>query len=229
MFSKMFLAELLAILAGAILMALPKWSPIRAGLRYFFHIFAKKCSKEKNKEAGTMKHKWSREKIELLKRLDRATLDEFFDDYGELILTWCLYLMEKNEEKAWDLFQSVSWEILKSLPTLRESSKLNSFLYIIVRRTWIKCIRGKKREERANKAWIEIRSRKEITGPDALLCAKDIWLLLVHLTTLEREAILLHYLKELSIQETAQKLGISVESVRVHLHNGRRKLRGFLE
>jgi RNA polymerase sigma-70 factor (ECF subfamily) len=56
----------------------------------------------------------------------------------------------------------------------------------------------------------------------------EVLMALRKLTPSQRAAVYLHYQADLPIREIARLMGTSVAAVKVHLHRGRRRLRGLL-
>jgi RNA polymerase sigma-70 factor (ECF subfamily) len=66
------------------------------------------------------------------------------------------------------------------------------------------------------------------TSPDATEEEADLMAALAKLPSRQRAALVLHYLADLPNQEIARALGITTSTVRVHLMQGRRRLRDLL-
>lgn len=219
---EIFLSSLPAILAGIILMGIPRWSSVRGAIRRILSaVFARR------NRGASMKDKWTRRMVELLVCRDPATWDKFFKDYGQAIFKWCAVRAD-TEDQAWDLYQDVMVEILRSVRQVKAPGKLGPFVQSIAWNVWKQCLRSKERGKGALlRLSVEIRSPAELTSPDEIASAKEQILgKLDLLTRREKEAFVLYYVEGQTTKEAGERMGISNNAVRVHLHKARKKLLG---
>lgn len=81
------------------------------------------------------------------------------------------------------------------------------------------------RRERATSSLRDVDAHEPIAErPSARLVG-----MLEVLSPQQRAAVFLHYHADLPVQEVARRMGTSTATVKVHLHRGRRRLRGMLE
>jgi RNA polymerase sigma factor (sigma-70 family) len=130
-----------------------------------------------------------------------------------------------DDEAAREILQDVWLRVIRGIPRLRDGSKLRGWLFGIARRTVMDRLRGQYARARTETLDVDIGeiptepAADEIDDLDALERA------LTQLPVLEREAITLFYLQELSLNEIADALTIPVGTVKSRLFRGRRLLR----
>lgn len=151
--------------------------------------------------------------------------------FDELIARWQAPLwtfvrrLAGREEAAGDLVQEVWLRVIRGLPRLRDGSKWRAWLFGIARRTMM----DRLREQYARAPIVEMEAGEM---PDLALHAaderEDIEALergLARLPIVEREALTLFYLRELSLAEAAEVLGLPVGTVKSRLFRARQMLR----
>lgn len=155
------------------------------------------------------------------------------DAFEELIARWQAPLwtfvrrLAGEDEAAADLVQEVWLRAIRGLPRLRDGSKWRAWLFGIARRTMM----DRLREHYARAPTVEM-DAGDI--PDAALAGAaddggdDLDALeraLARLPIVEREALTLFYLRELSLAEAADVLDLPVGTVKSRLFRARRMLR----
>jgi RNA polymerase sigma-70 factor (ECF subfamily) len=151
--------------------------------------------------------------------------------FDELIQRWhgpiWQYVRSLNDDDAaQDIAQDIWLRVLRGIGGLRDPAKLRSWLFGIAHRTWIDTLRKKYAVVIAD---IDEVDQRELPEPglsedlEQELAAMEHEL--TRLPAIEREALTLFYLRELSLQEIAQALEIPVGTVKSRLHRARRLLR----
>jgi RNA polymerase sigma-70 factor (ECF subfamily) len=131
-----------------------------------------------------------------------------------------------DDDAAQDIAQDIWLRVLRGIGGLRDPAKLRSWLFGIAHRTWIDTLRKKYAVVIAD---IDEVDQRELPEPglsedlEQELAAMEHEL--TRLPAIEREALTLFYLRELSLQEIAQALEIPVGTVKSRLHRARRLLR----
>lgn len=125
---------------------------------------------------------------------------------------------------AEEIVQEAWLRILRGIGRLRDPARLRSWLFSIVRRTFVDRLRWRYAEERNEPL------DAEPAGGDATdeLAAEDLDHLHAAVADLpppDRETIVLFYLRELDLREVAEVLGVPVGTVKSRLHRARRRLR----
>jgi RNA polymerase sigma factor (sigma-70 family) len=128
-----------------------------------------------------------------------------------------------HDEAAREILQDVWLRVIRGIPRLRDPSKLRAWLFGIARRTVMDRLRQRYAESRTEDVDVE-----EIVAEPRADDIDDLDVLdraLELLPLLEREAVTLFYLQELSLVEIAEALKIPVGTVKSRLFRGRRLLR----
>jgi RNA polymerase sigma factor (sigma-70 family) len=139
--------------------------------------------------------------------------------------------MVGNETAAQEVAQEAMLQAYLSLDRLREPERFASWLHGIVLNVGRSYLRE---EQRRNLTWAGLASERHASTP---IAPDPAWVVeqrererlileAVHaLSPANREATRLFYWEQLSLQEVAGALGISVGAVKVRLHQSRRQLR----
>jgi RNA polymerase sigma factor (sigma-70 family) len=128
-----------------------------------------------------------------------------------------------HDEAAREILQDVWLRVIRGIPRLRDPSKLRAWLFGIARRTVMDRLRQRHGESRTEDVDVE-----EIVAEPRADDIDDLDVLdraLELLPLLEREAVTLFYLQELSLVEIGEALKIPVGTVKSRLFRGRRLLR----
>lgn len=157
------------------------------------------------------------------------------DAFDELIVRWYepvwryAVRLTGDEDAARDVAQDVWLRVLRGIARLRDGSKLRAWLFGIARRTLMDRLRDQYAAPR-----VEDIDVADIAEKEELLDDREEELLalrreLGRLPLLEREALTLFYLKELSLAEVAEVLGVPIGTVKSRLFRARKLLRNELE
>ncbi len=135
-----------------------------------------------------------------------------------------------SDDAAHDVTQDVWVRVLRGLPGLRDPARVRTWLFGIARRALMDRLRAR---------YAEPASAEDI-DPDSLSAGNDgreaeaeaaieaeaaLLADLAALPLVEREALTLFYLRELSLAEVAELLAVPVGTVKSRLHRARRMLR----
>ena len=129
-----------------------------------------------------------------------------------------------NDDAAREILQDVWLRVIRGIPRLRDGAKLRAWLFGIARRTLMDRFRDQYARTRVVDAGVDV---DEIPAAPAV-AEDDLEVLersLEHIPLLEREAVTLFYLQELSLNEIAEALKVPVGTVKSRLFRGRRLLR----
>jgi RNA polymerase sigma-70 factor (ECF subfamily) len=129
-----------------------------------------------------------------------------------------------NDDAAGEILQDTWLRVLRGIPRLREPSKVRAWLFGIARRT----LMDRLREQYARPPSVEV-DVEELGGESAVDQVEDDFAVVEEaldgLPLIEREAVTLFYLEELSLNEIAETLAVPVGTVKSRLHRARRLLR----
>jgi len=155
---------------------------------------------------------------------ERAAFDELIQRWHGPIWEYVRHL--SDDDAAQDIAQDIWLRVLRGIGRLRDPAKLRAWLFGIAHRTWIDTLRSKYAVVVADVDEVDRQETLDPMAPDELeeeLTAVEQEL--ARLPAIEREALTLFYLRELSLQEIAQALDIPVGTVKSRLHRARRMLR----
>jgi RNA polymerase sigma-70 factor (ECF subfamily) len=133
-------------------------------------------------------------------------------------------------DQAEDLAQETFFRMIEGLPKFRAESRFSTWLFGIAFRT----AQGMRRKARrpAERA-VELGSAPEPAAPgdpaEALALRAAVEWALARIRPQHRDAVALHYLRELSLAEVAKVMGVPEGTVKVYLFRGRQELYRLLE
>ena len=147
--------------------------------------------------------------------------------------------MVNNRSDAEDIVQEAFLRLYRSLSSFRGDSRISTWLYRIVSRL---CIDHLRREKIKRKLFffsrpsdtydpIEQTASSEATQDDQAIAREQLGHVLTALNRLsprQRAVLTLRHQEELPLNEIAEILGLSVGSIKVHLHRAVKTLRSVL-
>ena len=151
--------------------------------------------------------------------------------FDDLIARWHAPLwafvrrLSPDDEAARDVLQDVWLRVIRGIPRLREGSRLRAWLFGIARRTLMDRLRERYARSGALDLDTDIDEIAMEPPVDEIDDLEALDRALAKLPLLEREAVTLFYLKELSINEIAEALTVPIGTVKSRLFRGRRLLR----
>ena len=155
---------------------------------------------------------------------ERAAFDELIQRWHGPIGQYVRSLTD--EDASQDIVQDIWLRVLRGIGGLREPAKLRPWLFGIAHRAWIDTLRKKYAVVVADIDEADQHALPDSMVPEAReeeLAAMEHEL--SRLPAIEREALTLFYLRELSLQEMSEALGIPVGTVKSRLHRARTVLR----
>lgn len=131
-----------------------------------------------------------------------------------------------DDNAADDVVQELWIGVLRGIPRLRDPASLAPWLFSIARRA----VLTRLRQRYAAAVEVPLIAPDDVGVEDAAAdLAEDDWTTLerhlARLAVVEREVIVLFYLKEMSLQDLSAVLGVPVGTVKSRLHRARRQLR----
>ncbi|RPI23332.1 MAG: RNA polymerase sigma factor [Acidobacteria bacterium] len=160
---------------------------------------------------------------------DREALVEKLEELHSSAFTWALHCCYGNRTEAEDVLQMVYLKILTEAARYDGRSTLKTWLYGVIRCTAREAHRRIARRLRLLHTWWSVRA--EAQGPMApeLMHETEVreYLkkLLAALSSRQREVIELVFYHDLTLEQAAAVMGISIGSVRVHYERGKENLR----
>ena len=150
---------------------------------------------------------------------DRTAAVELVEQFYERIYAF-LRRLTSNEADAADLTQRSSSRIWQSLPTFAGRSSVSCWIHSIAYHTYVDWRRGNNHTEARSQEWWAEQACAQ-PRPDELAAHNDLAAMLYasvdRLPPELRDTIHLHYYQELTIQETAQAMGVATSTVKYRL------------
>jgi len=146
-------------------------------------------------------------------------VEEFYTQYGPMVLRRCRYIL-KDEESALDAMQDVFVQVIKKQEKLNNTAP-SSLLYTMATNICLNRIRSiKSKKESSDDSVIEqIASMDDVEGQ--IITKGFLDRIFTNEKASTRTIAVLHYVDKLTLEETADFVGLSVSGVRKRL----RKLR----
>jgi RNA polymerase sigma-70 factor (ECF subfamily) len=160
------------------------------------------------------------------RRGERAAFEELIRSW-ERRLHFYIRRLVAHEEDAWDVLQTVWVDVVRGVHDLRDPRRLPVWLYSIARNKALShhrraYARDRLRESRRPDA-PEVDDRSRVEAADFIHHG------LAMLPEGDREVLTLFFLRDLSISEAADVLGVPPGTVKSRLHKARKSLREILE
>lgn len=160
---------------------------------------------------------------------DEKAFEQLFFQYKDRVYEIALLYTESGflaEEILQDIFVQV-WQKRKELPSIRN---FNSWLFILTRNRSFNVLRDIARASLNTRSVVRELPASEENADARLLSSeaeKLVSMAMERLTPAQRQAFEFFKLKGLSREETARQMGISPNTVKVHLLQGMRSIRAF--
>jgi RNA polymerase sigma-70 factor (ECF subfamily) len=145
----------------------------------------------------------------------------------EQSLFFYLRRLASSEANALELLQETWLKLLQSLKSLRDPHALPAFLYRTARNTAI----SRLRRPEFFQSDVNVEQICDDKPPDSITAfhtAEEVHQALGQLPLLQREALTLFFLRELSLEEMAVLLGIPLGTVKSRLHYAKDAIRKIL-
>jgi len=157
-------------------------------------------------------------------RGDRAAFGEIVAMF-EKRLFYYLRRICGSEADSWDALQETWLNVFRSIPKLRDQRALPAFLYRTARNVAITRLRARDvlfdeshGQQNGDAAWTD-------DGTADFENAEHVHHALDQLPVLQREALTLFFLHDLSLEQMAEMLGVAVGTVKSRLHYGKAAMR----
>lgn len=155
-------------------------------------------------------------------------IEHLYDFYHRDVYHFALYYTNSREE-AEDITQETFFKLMKQLDNLKDTDKVKTWILSIARNTAVDIHRRQKIKRLLIEklSWQPV--LKEVSKPLEIIEKNEQWQTvqeaLMTLKSHDRTIIICRMLKDYTIQETAEILGISEVKVRVDFHRAMTRLR----
>ena len=162
---------------------------------------------------------------------DRAKLRALLEEHHISAWGWALCCCKDNREMAEDVLHNTYLKILDGKATFRGHSTFQTWLFAVIRKTALRDLsRLTFRLEKITRFWSAASSPAEAESEYYRWEVRtQLRKLLSELSHRQRQVLQLVFYHELTIEESAEILGISVGSARTHYQRGKDRLRMEIE
>jgi RNA polymerase sigma factor (sigma-70 family) len=165
--------------------------------------------------------------------VNRADLEQQLEALHPASFAWALGLCGRDAEDARDVLQETYVKILEGKARFDGRSTLKTWLFAVIRRTaasrrrlrWLRDLRFVVRDVSAVPDGGDSAERRVIQSERTSQLLRA----LTHLAGRQREVIELVFYHDLTIEEAAGVVGVSVGTARVHYHRAKQRLLAELE
>lgn len=137
------------------------------------------------------------------------------------------YSVLRDRAAAEDVAQEVFVKLWQALPKYDGRAQLSTWVYAITRNAAISALRGRRRSvSTSDQAVFE--EVEAIAAETAVQDDPALWLHVQALPEKQRQAVVLYYQDERTVEEVAEMMGMPVNTVKTHLHRARANLAAVL-
>jgi RNA polymerase sigma-70 factor (ECF subfamily) len=137
-----------------------------------------------------------------------------------------------NDADAADLTQRTFARVWQALPSFAARSTVGSWIHGIAYHVYVDWCRANRRTEAKSDEWWAVQPDSD-APPDVVLLRNDmaarVYACVDHLEPVCRETVHLHYYQELTLQETADAMGVAASTVKYRLRTALTELQKQLE
>jgi RNA polymerase sigma-70 factor (ECF subfamily) len=158
---------------------------------------------------------------------------ELFRRHNRALFNFIAWLCQGNIGEAEDICQKTWMKLMQYHGDYRPTAAFRAFLYQIARNALIDAKRGAYERQREPDYEIELAVPDEDISPETeMLLKQDINQVrkaLMDLPALQREAIVLRFFSDMTLEEISDLVGVGFETVKSRLRYGFARLRRILE
>lgn len=162
--------------------------------------------------------------IQGIKNKDKESFDILYEKYS-LMLFRTAYLILGNKEDSEDVLQETFLSIYTNIDKLKDSSKLKSWIFTILKNKAYTKYKTRKREFPEEEINSLIDSKSDSNLENEFAIKSDIEKCLNKLSQKEREVIILFYYNDFTTKEIAKITKSFEGTVKSRLHRARKKLK----
>jgi RNA polymerase sigma factor (sigma-70 family) len=160
---------------------------------------------------------------------DEAAFEMLYQRHATPVLAF-LKRMVRDEPLAEDLLQTTFVSFVRGRGRYIPGTSVRAWVFAIAANAGRDALRRRRASvERLSPRGLSPEAPGEGPPPSDPALARAVENALMQLPVQQREAVLLHKLEELSFEEIAAALGITVSAAKVRAHRGYRRLRQLLE
>ncbi|MDP9199385.1 MAG: sigma-70 family RNA polymerase sigma factor [Pseudomonadota bacterium] len=134
------------------------------------------------------------------------------------------YSVLRDRTAAEDLAQEVFVKLWRALPRYDGRARLSTWIYAITRNAAISALRTRRRSVSLSDPAVLAEVEHREAAPDPAPGDATIWRQVEALPEKQRQAVILYYQDERTVDEVAAMMGMPVNTVKTHLHRARASL-----
>jgi len=157
-----------------------------------------------------------------------GTLEEQLEALHPESYAWARACCGRRADEAEEVLQTVYLKIIEGKARFRGESSLKTWLFSVIRHTAAGYFRWRRIRERLRQDPQPSEETVE-TLAERRESAKNIVRALARISTRQRQVLELVFYHDMTVEEAAATLGLSVGSARVHYHRGKRRLAELLK
>jgi RNA polymerase sigma-70 factor (ECF subfamily) len=153
--------------------------------------------------------------------MNRTQLDHLLKIHHRDAYLWARQCCSFNDDLAKDVLQQVYLKILEGKATLNDEEKAKTWIFSIIRYTAIDHLRktGK---------FISIEDAEEIAEIEEEIDLTDYKAIISLLPRMQQEVILMVFYHQMTIEQSAEVLEISLGTARTHYERGKKNLKKLI-
>lgn len=167
----------------------------------------------------------------------KSVFQELYENYHKDVFQFLFYMV-KNREQAEDLVQEVYIKVMNSYDRFKGDSSEKTWLFSIARHVAIDHFRKQKRKRNRVLEFFDWGEKGHLIQddqpePEEVALQNEeiqkVYKCLDHCSVDQKSVIILRYIQSMSIQETAEILGMSVSKVKTTQHRGMKSLQQLMQ
>lgn len=166
--------------------------------------------------------------VEGIKAGDKNSFDTLYNEYY-LILYRTAYLILGHKHDAEDVLQETFVTIYTKIDTLKDETKLKSWIFSILKNSCYKKYKNKKREFPDEHILFKVDTKTYENSEDNFLLKSEIHECLMKLKPKHREVLVLYYFDDLTIKEMATVCNTFQGTIKSRLNKARKELKKELK
>ena len=160
-------------------------------------------------------------------REDKGALEELIHSFERQIFYYIKRLVG-NEADAWNILQETWIKVIRSIKQLRDAKSLPTWLYSIARNTSMSHLRLKYSKEALINGSTDIAKIDDNAENSSFDNAEQVHYGLSKVSLPHREVLTLFFLQDLTLEQIADVLSISIGTVKSRLHYAKYALKAVL-
>lgn len=172
------------------------------------------------------------EKVSAGASMDKAKLEVLLEEHHAAAYTWALHCCHGNQEEAKDVLQTVYLTILEGKARFSNLSSFKTWLFSLIRKKACTAHRNVMRRLRRLSEDYTSPSVEQAENVEHIYRSElreKVTKLLRDLSDRQREVLYLVFYHELTLEEAAEAMSVSLGSARTHYHRGKERLREQIE